>query len=159
MKQVSYILITLIVLLDFSCKNTNNKWEVYCKKSYYNEYLTDEKIQELELDIVQKLDSANFQGTFAIKEDSLVFGWHERKLNASNSVSIKDALKNNGFYAVYHRINKWTYLKKVAGFIDDNCGIIYLPDGKEMPVQVKSKSRIRKSHNGKGDWFFVETKL
>ena len=108
MKQVSYVLIILIALLDVSCSNTNAKWDVFCKRSYYAEFLSDEKIQELELDVVQKLDAANFQGNFAIREDSIVFGWHEGKLDTSNSLSIKEALIINGFYAVHHRINKWT---------------------------------------------------
>lgn len=158
MKQLLYILVILIAFLDISCSNTSTKWEIFCKKSYYAKFLSDEKMKELELDVVQKLDGANFQGTFAIREDSLVFGWHKGKLDTSNSLSIKKTLSINGFYAVYHRINKWTYFKKVAGFIDDSCGIMYVPACSKLPNEVKV-SQILIDKGKKGKWYFVETKL
>lgn len=158
MKQVSYVLILLIALFDISCTNTNTKWDEFCKKKYYEEFLSDGKIQELELDVIQKLNAASFQGTFAIREDSLVFGWHEGKLDTSNSLSIRDAVTNNGFYAVYHRINRWTYFKKVAGFIDDSCGLMYVPEGSKLPNEVKvNQMLVDKGKTGK--WYFVEAKL
>tara|TARA_Y100000385_G_scaffold291276_1_gene368293 strand:- start:2990 stop:3466 length:477 start_codon:yes stop_codon:yes gene_type:complete len=158
MKQVSHVLILLIALLDISCTSTNTKWDDFCNKNYYAEFLSDEKMQELELDVIQKLNAANFQGTFAIKEDSLVFGWHEGELDTSNSLSIREAVTTNGFYAVYHRINHWTYFKKVAGFIDDSCGLMYVPEGSKLPIGVKvSQMLVDKGKTGK--WYFVETKL
>ena len=154
------ILVLFISVFCFSCnedQKSNDQWKKYCNKTYYEINFNKGEIQEKELMAVfKKLEVRNFEGNLVFKGDSLKYGWHNVKLKNQNA--IVEVLKENGFYALYYR-KEWVYLKKVAGFIDDNCGIMYVPTEESMPVQVTKSRCLRNSSFGQGSWYFVETKL
>lgn len=157
MSQIFFIL--FLSILCSSCdgvQDRTNQWGEYCNKSYYVDSFDKGKMQEEELlAVVQQLEIDVFEGNLVLKGDSLKFGWHKGKLSNPNTV-IK-ALKDNGFYALYHR-KEWAYFKRGAGFIDDNCGIMYVKSSFDLPNGVVKSEPL--NHKGiSSRWYYVETKL
>jgi hypothetical protein len=158
MKKIFKYLLILMLFKITSCANSQNVYADYCSISYYKKFLSNQKIEEFQFEIINKLNDSGFEGTFKINGDSVLFAWHEGKLSNLNSKSIARILSNDGFYATNHRINEWTYFKKYPGFIDDNCGLLFVSNGSEIPNEIKVfELLVDNGVNGK--WYFVEAKM
>jgi hypothetical protein len=158
MKKILNYLFILMLFKIISCTNCHNKYTDYCSVDYYKKFLSNQKIEELEFEIINRLNDSGFQGAFKINGDSILFGWHEGELNNINSISIARVLRKNKFYATYHRINEWTYFKKYPGFIDESCGLLFVSYGSEIPNEIKVfELLVDNGLNGK--WYFVEAKI
>ena len=134
-----------------SCSNNVKN----CSYDEYKNFITDNEQESLFLECIQEFNESNFRGTILIDENTLSYGWHENELDNPNDILEK--LQGYSVYGIMH-INGITYFKKASGFIDDSCGLMYVPQGSKLPNEVRI-SQILIDKGSKGKWYFVEAKL
>jgi hypothetical protein len=153
-KKLIYL---ILFLLGYGCTRINQFREenLYSPEEFKNYKISDSQDSAL-LCVASYLEEKSFLGGFGIVGDSIYFG-------ASKNIEIPSAMidaliKYRHVDKIYHD-HGMTYFQLSGGFIDDNCGILYLkPREKFHPLVIK-KRFLRKSGDGNGDWYFVETKL
>lgn len=144
----------VFLLIFFCCVECWNNVKK-CNSNKYNNFITDEEQKSQLLECIQEFNKNHFRGTILVKENSLSYGWHENEINNPNSILKK--LQKYSIYGVVH-INGITYFKKEPGFIDNSCGLIYVPEGFELPNGIM-KYQMLTDNKQDGKWYFVEAKL
>ena len=106
------------------------------------------------LDVVMVLDSMNFHG-------GVYFGSQFRdRYEAELPDSLMDTLKSTQFTSIHHD-SKFTYfkIKGAYSFMNESFGLLYTDEKDFEDNRILNQKLIRGSSDGKGDWFFVETKI
>jgi hypothetical protein len=150
------IIIALLSIFVLGCNDLRQyREQTQCSYDNYKSFKNDDAQARKLYECIEHFRESNFRGVIVVREDSLSYGWHEGFL--MNSDFILKVLNNYKVYAVSH-VNEVSYFKKNAGFIDDSCGLMYIPNGAKMPVGVK-ESRLLVDNPEKGKWYYVEAKL
>lgn len=156
MAVYKYYIFIFLILFVIGCDKSSRNIQYNPKK--YDNYQISRKQDSTLLHIINFFNQKSFEGRFGFRNGSVVFGYVKGD-KIIIPMDFQNKLKKYHFEDGVIHINNYTYFKIDVGFIDDNCGIMYVPVGESMPVQVTKSRCLKNSSFGHGSWYFVETKL
>lgn len=151
--KIKYIFF-LLILVAFSCDKMAEKkkiWEKNCNKEIYHKLKTDTSQRKELLNLVFEFKEVDFEGTVIAENGKLSYKWHKGRLN--NEDFILKIMMKYGIYAVEFN-NDVVYFVKGVGFKSLSCGILYLPNGKETPRNLRKKKLLLTEKTG--EWYYIE---
>lgn len=125
-----------------------------CNSYYEDDYeMSDQQDQAL-VAMIDDFQTTGFLGSFGIREDSLVYGYCDNKVEFDQLV-VDTLQMYNLTGGVVHR-KDLTYFIQDGFFLGGNVGVLYTKKSLDSLPDFRYHRLLRKSKYGNGNWYFVE---